>query len=634
MDCSRGRIFAGESQAGRESGPCRDSDGSAPFWSWSCAPFGCTPEAPVESLPGPREVLDSVGRRLSDSHREADITAIAHDGKRLLGQLRGDERYALGRDLIRFRVDRPSIVDVAVLEGAEPYWLGDQGFTPTGRRLPGPGGSFSIHRRSFPAGWIGLGVNALDRSTSTHYFALIRGEDGSAPVVSGLEGASIGAVSEGSTPFLDDPRRLAQLPEEYRRGVLLRTRLSGRHDAALLRGRAWKSRNPSSPTPDQVVVSVGADASRSLAFTWRTGPESTLSTIRIAPSIDAPSLVLQGDSALVRSDGLVNDPVIRRHRVIVDGLSPDTPYVYAIADGAPGRWTPWQSVRTTPEPAPASDLHFLSMGDPQCGLEEWGKLLHSAREKNPGASFLMIAGDLVDRGNERTNWDHFFLRAKGVFDGLPMMPAVGNHEYLDEGPRLFRSFFALPKNGPPGSLVYSFEAGDAVFAVLDSEAASHDPESARIQAEWLDRTLERSHRTWKFVAFHHPLYPSHSNRPVAPNLKAAWLPIIDKHRVDLVIQGHDHAYLRTPPMRGDRAVSEGESGTVYIVSVSGTKFSPSTRRDYAAKYLAETSTYEVINVLARERRLVYRSFDARGRKSIDWRSTGRNARSPSLDRRS
>ena len=68
----------------------------------------------------------------------------------------------------------------------------------------------------------------------------------------------------------------------------------------------------------------------------------------------------------------------------------------------------------------------------------------------PDAAFLLIAGDLVDRGNERTNWDHFFLRAAGVFERLPLMPCVGNHEYLDQGPRLYRAFFDLPRNGPAG----------------------------------------------------------------------------------------------------------------------------------------------------------------------------------------
>ena len=64
-------------------------------------------------------------------------------------------------------------------------------------------------------------------------------------------------------------------------------------------------------------------------------------------------------------------------------------------------------------------------------------------------------------------------------------------------------------------------------------------------------------------------------------------------------------------MRADRPA---EGGTVFVVSVSGTKYSPASRRDYAAKFFEETSTYEVINVLASEHRLVFRSFDKDGRE--------------------
>ena len=85
--------------------------------------------------------------------------------------------------------------------------------------------------------------------------------------------------------------------------------------------------------------------------------------------------------------------------------------------------------------------------------------------RHPGMDFVVLAGDLVDRGNERTNWDHFFLRLP-MLDRLPVMPCVGNHEYLDVGPRLYRAFFELPHNGPPGidpDLAYSFEAGERLL---------------------------------------------------------------------------------------------------------------------------------------------------------------------------
>ena len=145
--------------------------------------------------------------------------------------------------------------------------------------------------------------------------------------------------------------------------------------------------------------------------------------------------------------------------------------------GRPEDWGPWRTVKTGPDRSRGA--RFLYLGDAQTGLESWGRLLKAAYRRHPDIDFILLAGDLVDRGNERTNWDHFFLRAAGVFDRVPLMPCVGNHEYLDMGPRLYRAFFELPRNGPTGidpDLVYHFECGDACFAVLDSTTGRLRPE--------------------------------------------------------------------------------------------------------------------------------------------------------------
>ncbi len=105
-------------------------------------------------------------------------------------------------------------------------------------------------------------------------------------------------------------------------------------------------------------------------------------------------------------------------------------------------------------------------------------MLAAASRSRPDAAAILIAGDLVDRGNERTNWDHFFLAPRGCSNDGPLLPCVGNHEYLDRGPWLYRSFFTLPANGPAGvepDLVYHLEIGDAFIAVLDSTLAVSNP---------------------------------------------------------------------------------------------------------------------------------------------------------------
>ena len=254
------------------------------------------------------------------------------------------------------------------------------------------------------------------------------------------------------------------------------------------------------------------------------------------------------------------------------------------------------------------------MGDAQTGLQDWGRRLFTAYRRHPGIEFILLAGDLVDRGNERTNWDHFFLRSEEIFERIPVMPCVGNHEYLDQGPRLYRSFFALPRNGPASvdtGLVYHFETGNAFFAVLDSTLAVSDPEAARRQAEWLDAVLTQSRAAWKFVMFHHPVYPSHPCRD-NPELRRAWVPIFDKHHVDLVLQGHDHAYLRTYPMRGDIPQATAGEGTVYLVSVAGDKFYDQVPREYIEVGLTGTPTYQTIEIDDVENRLTYRAWTDSG----------------------
>ena len=394
---------------------------------------------------------------------------------------------------------------------------------------------------------------------------------------------------------------------------LLQPRREWRDSTALIRGKVWKTRVPSGPKPDQVVVSFGDDPAHSLAWTWRTDPTVKASAVKLQRLGDDSTRRLSGTTRAITSHGLLNDPLVLRHVVEADGLEPDTIYRYAVGDGSESGWSPWSSVRTAPEPG--RDYAFLEMGDPQCGLEEWGTLLHSARARRPDAGFLVIAGDLVDRGNERGNWDHFFLRAAGVFENLPLMPCVGNHEYLDKGPAIFAGSFRLPANGPrdvPHGLTYSFEYSDSFVAVLDSNPAVYSPKIAHRQAEWLDDRLARTKARWKFVVMHHPIYPSHPSRS-QPQLAEAWVPVIDRHGVDLVFQGHDHAYLRTHPMRGNAPATDGR-GTVYVVSVSGQKFVPLADRDYTARGFSDVATYQTVDISPRRGTLLYRAFDLEGRE--------------------
>ena len=108
--------------------------------------------------------------------------------------------------------------------------------------------------------------------------------------------------------------------------------------------------------------------------------------------------------------------------------------------------------------------------------------------------------------------------------------------------------------------------------------------------------------------FHHPIYASKPNRDNGA-IRAAWVPVFDRHGVHFVLNGHDHAYLRTHRLKNHQRVESG--GTYYVVSVSGTKMYDQVERTETAVGFTETSTYQVFDVSPE--RLTYRSYDKAGR---------------------
>ena len=77
------------------------------------------------------------------------------------------------------------------------------------------------------------------------------------------------------------------------------------------------------------------------------------------------------------------------------------------------------------------------------------------------------------------------------------------------------------------------------------------------QRQWLEEQLKKSEAKWKIVVLHHPLY---SVKGAMNNLIQRWMfdDLIQEHGVNLVLQGHEHAYAR----RGDN----GQQSTIYLIS--------------------------------------------------------------------
>lgn len=380
---------------------------------------------------------------------------------------------------------------------------------------------------------------------------------------------------------------------------------------------------------DRIVLTPGADAARGAAAAWRTDVRQTVAEAQIAVEIDGPLLghaarTVAGTTASIENE----NGRAHYHQARFEGLEPGTRYVYRVraADGW-SEWLPFTTAQTGFAP-----FRFIYLGDTQNDILEIGsRVIRSAFKEAGPAALVVHAGDLVAQRETKVHddeWGEWTEAGGRAFAMAPQIPAAGNHEYVDhilpngEESRLLGPHwplqFALPDNGAEGAKTTSYyvDYQGVRFIVLDGTAAL-DLGASESQTRWLDQTLASSTARWNVALFHQPLYTC--ARPEdTEELKAAWKPIFDARRIDLVLQGHDHCYGRVSnpagaeTSRADSAAGRPQ-GPVYLVSVTGSKmYGLNDRADTQPVRAAEnTELYQLIDVEAD--RLSFRAFTATGR---------------------
>lgn len=328
--------------------------------------------------------------------------------------------------------------------------------------------------------------------------------------------------------------------------------------------------------PDRIVAVPAQDASTGFAVSWRTSDAVQSPVIEIAVAKespdqwdgDTPPRQLKADSrVLATANGIAH-----HHHVVVDGLSPDTLYAWRVQGDR--TWSPWRQLRTA---APAgTPLEFLYVGDTQNkNASLVTRVMHEAVRHASKSNLVLFAGDLVSEAVDDDEWGEWF-DATGPLATMAFAPAPGNHEFFEEHEdtpqerrvlgEQWKHHFALPANGAAGvePTTYWFDYQGIRFAVIDGTSAL-DLDAASTQAEWLDKVLEANPNRWSMVLIHQPFY---SPRGKARNdrhqlLRDELMPVLQRHSVDLVLQGHDHVY--------GRRSSDGGGPPVYTVSVAGPK---------------------------------------------------------------
>lgn len=278
---------------------------------------------------------------------------------------------------------------------------------------------------------------------------------------------------------------------------------------------------------------------------------------------------------------------------------------------------------------------FVFLGDVQpdsslSDYEVFGKIIDSVYREHPDIDFALQSGDIGNVGNAQEEWAAFLSYADRVFDRIPLMTAIGNHEvspyvgYPGHKPSRYLDTFSLPRNGPAGfeEEFYSFEYGAVHVTVLSSnyqdpeESYSDDPaENERISAEinrWIEDDLAAgADKPWRIVMMHHPAFPLVSDS-MTESIQNEWLPIFERTDVSLILCGHQHEFMRTKPWLN--GAKEDAAGLVQIMGNASKKTYPlsGSGLGYIAFEQGDTSGYHYI--VATDETLSITAFDADGNR--------------------
>ena len=519
--------------------------------------IGCSHDA-SKKTGSVEEVMNNVITKLYSELTEDELNSLKYDDA--LSFFNEKEIDILSKRHWVFKVNTPVVVSVmrSNRQDVVPFWLERSGFIKTKLEMRNDNQSYEIWQKNFEAGNVELGINGFENFTY-HYFVSVDPVDSSKNLeIKSItpENQFMTKLDNGAFTYHDWTELvLLDVPEEMKGEVLLTT-IRGRGKESHLIGAFRKTTYPSTNIPDQILLTWSSDPSSSIDIQWRT--DTTVKQLKVKYRVFGNDEVMSAtaDKYVMEDRELMNDRYIHRFTTKLENLKPGTKYSYLIESE-----TNWDNASSFTTAGNDDSFSFTWVGDVH-QKTEFGLLHSKAETKHPETAFYIIAGDLVDDGLYRNQWDELFENSKDIIDKKPLMNVIGNHDNrYGLGAKMYRDLFSYSNNGPeevPEEHTYSFTYKNTLFLMLDATFPADK------QTKWIEDQLLKSDATWKIAVFH---FPPYNGKEPYLNIQEEWVPIFDKYHVDLVFGGHFHYYMRSKPLNNGNVVNSFNEGTTYVISL-------------------------------------------------------------------
>ncbi|MEP7107849.1 MAG: metallophosphoesterase [Ferruginibacter sp.] len=322
--------------------------------------------------------------------------------------------------------------------------------------------------------------------------------------------------------------------------------------------------------------------------------------IRWRTNVATGSKVSYGTAAGSLTQSLTDNTATTEHVVTLTGLVPNTLYYYSIGSASQTLQGDANNYfRTMPVAGSTQKIRIMAMGD--MGNNSANQVnVRNAWQAFNGSNYtdawLLMGDNAYANGTDAEYQTNFFNIYQGSLTRNHVLwPATGNHEYANSAARqadhaiAYFDMFTLPKNGEAGGVAsnteafYSFNYGNVHFVALDSygweSGNTRLYDTLGTQAIWLKQDLAANILPWTVVYFHHPPYSMGTNSDTQSelvNIRQKIVPILERYKVDLVLNGHSHIYERSFLLNGHYGVENTFNAASHALSSSSAKYDGST----------------------------------------------------------
>lgn len=254
-----------------------------------------------------------------------------------------------------------------------------------------------------------------------------------------------------------------------------------------------------------------------------------------------------------------------QHTVKLSGLEAGTKYCYRVGDAEKGWWSEAGTIETAGGDDDAFTFFYVT--DPQAQrqdqYERFAQVIETAKEAYPDGKFIVSAGDQVDAGENVKHWNYLLNSTTALLD-LPFMPTSGNHEDAQAAVSSVFTLPNVPEQDEETGVYYSYDYNGVHFTVLNTND-DEDDKLGEAQIEWLKDDIRNSDAQWKVVVLHKALYSngSHYDDGEVEGMRKQLGALLPYLGVDLVLQGHDHVYLRTDALNANAVVPSKTETVTY-----------------------------------------------------------------------